>query len=147
MKKILVLHGPNLNLLGMREQGIYGTMSLNQLNQELTTKAHACGFTLITQQSNSEGELINAIQSTISENIAYVILNPAGLTHTSVAMRDALLATDIPFVEVHISNTYAREAFRHRSLFSDIAKGVIIGFGPIGYFLALQAINELENTL
>mgnify|MGYP000552992919 CR=1 FL=1 len=142
MKKILVLHGPNLNLLGLREPSVYGRTSLSELNEQLQKHADNAGFVLITQQSNSEGELVDAIQQAMHDKIAYIILNPAGFTHTSIAMRDAILAVQIPFIEVHISNVHARESFRHRSYFSDIAMGVISGLGTNGYLLALQAIIE-----
>lgn len=142
MKKILVLHGPNLNLLGLREPSVYGHTSLTELNERLIHQAKASGFILTVQQSNCEGELINVIQQAMNEKIAYLIINPAGFTHTSIAMRDALLAVNIPFIEVHISNVHAREPFRHHSYFSDIATGVICGLGTNGYLLALQAIIE-----
>ena len=140
MKKILVLHGPNLNLLGLREPSVYGHTSLEQLNEQLQKQASSSGFVLSAKQSNSEAELIEAIQQAREENTDYLILNPAAYTHTSIAMRDALLAVQIPFIEVHISNPYARESFRHQSYFSDIAQGVISGLGTNGYLLALQAI-------
>ncbi|RUQ95027.1 MULTISPECIES: type II 3-dehydroquinate dehydratase [Legionella] len=145
MKKILVLHGPNLNLLGSREPALYGTASLQELNARLQKEADSAGYVLRALQSNSEAELIDAIQRAKIENVQYLIINPAAYTHTSIAMRDALLAVAIPFIEVHISNVYAREAFRRHSYFSDIATGVIIGLGTNGYLLALQAIiNELK---
>ncbi|RUQ90795.1 type II 3-dehydroquinate dehydratase [Legionella septentrionalis] len=145
MKKILVLHGPNLNLLGSREPALYGTASLQELNTRLQKEADSAGYVLRALQSNSEAELIDAIQRAKIENVQYLIINPAAYTHTSIAMRDALLAVAIPFIEVHISNVYAREAFRRHSYFSDIATGVIIGLGTNGYLLALQAIiNELK---
>ncbi len=142
MKKILVLHGPNLNLLGVREPSVYGSTPLSQLNEQLQKNAKASGFVLIAQQSNSESELINAIHQAMTDDIAYIIINPAGFTHTSIAMRDALLAVQIPFIEVHISNVHARESFRRHSYFSDIAVGIISGLGTNGYMLALQAIIE-----
>lgn len=142
MKKILVLHGPNLNLLGLREPSVYGRTSLEELNEQLQKQADASGFILTTQQSNSEGALIDAIQQAMNDKIVYMILNPAGFTHTSIAMRDAILAVQIPFIEVHISNVHARESFRQHSYFSDIATGVISGLGTNGYLLALQAIIE-----
>lgn len=142
MRKIRVLHGPNLNLLGLREPSIYGQTSLATLNEQLEHEARAAGFLLDCQQSNSESELIHFIHQALNDGIAYLILNPAAYTHTSIAMRDALLAVNIPFIEVHISNIHARETFREHSYFSDIAKGVITGFGPYGYPLALQAIIE-----
>lgn len=142
MKKILVLHGPNLNLLGAREPSVYGSTTLIQINEELQKHAEASGFILTTQQSNSEGDLINAIQKASNDKVAYMIINPAAYTHTSIAMRDALLAVQIPFIEVHISNVHARESFRKHSYFSDIATGVISGLGTSGYLLALTAIIE-----
>jgi 3-dehydroquinate dehydratase-2 len=142
MNKILVLHGPNLNLLGLREPSVYGKTSLNQLNALLQKQAARAHCTLIAQQSNSEAELIDLIQQAARDKIHYLILNPAAYTHTSIAIRDALLAVKIPFIEVHISNIYAREHFRQHSYFSDIAEGVISGFGTDSYVLALQAIIE-----
>lgn len=140
--KILVLHGPNLNLTGSRETSIYGTTSLEQINIGLQTAAQAAGLTLKTLQSNHEGILVDAIQQALRDKVDYIIFNPAAFTHTSIAIRDALLAVAIPFIEVHISNIHARESFRHHSWFSDIAEGVICGFGPSGYHLALQAIIQ-----
>lgn len=142
MNKILVLHGPNLNLLGLREPSLYGKASLEQLNAKLQKQAAAAHCTLTTQQSNSEAELIDLIQQASRDKIHYLIFNPAAYTHTSIAIRDALLAVKIPFIEVHISNIYAREDFRKHSYFSDIAEGVISGFGTDSYVLALQAIIE-----
>ena len=145
MKKILVLNGPNLNLLGLREPSVYGSTSLALLNESLQIEAKAVGFDLTTLQSNSEALLIDAIHQSIADKIAYFIINPAAFTHTSIAMRDALLAVKIPFIEVHISNIHARESFRQMSYFSDIAAGVISGLGTNGYLLALQAIiKELK---
>ena len=140
MKKILVLHGPNLNLLGNREPFIYGTTNLKQINSSLIKAAQNAGFELTCFQSNSEGDLIQAIHQASQDQVQYIIINPAAFTHTSVALRDALIAVTIPFIEVHISNVYAREAFRHHSYFSDVAKGVISGLGAQGYLLALEAI-------
>lgn len=140
MKKILVLHGPNLNLLGTREPSIYGATSLDDINRGLLNEATQYGVELHCYQSNSEAELIEAIHKAGSDKINYLIFNPAAYTHTSIALRDALCAVAIPFVEVHLSNVYAREAFRRHSYFSDIAKGIISGFGAQGYSLALQAI-------
>lgn len=142
MKKILVLHGPNLNLLGTREPSVYGSTSLTTLNKQLEKNASSSGCMLTTQQSNSEFELINFIHQAAEQKIDYFIINPAAYTHTSIAMRDALIAVQIPFIEVHISNIYARESFRQHSYFSDIAEGVISGLGTTGYSLALQAIIE-----
>ena len=145
MKKILVLHGPNLNLLGVRESAVYGLTSLAELNNQLLKQADASNFTLTTLQSNSEAELVDAIHQSLNDKIDYIIINPAAFTHTSIALRDALLAVKIPFIEVHISNVLARESFRHTSYFSDIAEGVICGLGAHGYMLALQAIIERES--
>ena len=140
MKKILVLHGPNLNLLGSREPSVYGSISLEQVNKKLEIQASSAGLTLTALQSNSEPEIIAAIHQAYAEKTDYIIINPAAFTHTSIAIRDALLAVQIPFIEVHISNIYARESFRHHSYFSDVAQGVISGLGTNGYLLALQAI-------
>lgn len=137
MFNILVLHGPNLNLLGEREPKHYGHNSLTLINQTLTDICHAQNHTLTTFQSNAEHELITTIQT--AAHVDFIIFNPAAFTHTSVALRDTLLAVAIPFIEVHLSNVYAREPFRHHSYFSDIAVGVISGLGAQGYYLALQA--------
>ncbi len=145
MKKILVLHGPNLNLLGSREPTIYGSTSLNDINNSLIKEAKNAGLELTCFQSNSEADLIQTIHKATTAKINYIIFNPAAFTHTSVALRDALAAVAIPFIEVHLSNIYSRETFRHHSYFSDIAKGVISGLGAQGYLLALQAIiDELK---
>lgn len=145
MKKILVLHGPNLNLLGSREPTIYGSTSLNHINNSLIKAAKSANLELTCFQSNSEADLIQAIHQASNAQINYIIFNPAAFTHTSVALRDAISAVAIPFIEVHLSNIYARETFRHHSYFSDIAKGVISGLGAKGYLLALNAIiDELE---
>jgi 3-dehydroquinate dehydratase-2 len=146
MKKILVLHGPNLNLLGTREPSIYGATSLDQINTRLTKEATHAGFSLQCYQSNSEADLIQTIHQARIEKIDYIIFNPAGFTHTSVVLRDALCAVDIPFIEVHISNIYSRETFRHHSYFSDIAIGTISGLGTHGYSLALTSIIERESN-
>ncbi len=144
MATILVLHGPNLNLLGTREPGLYGKDSLEQINQRLTNTAIAEGHHLQALQSNAEYELIDRIHDAKKEQVDFIIFNPAAFTHTSVALRDALLAVDIPFIEVHLSNVYAREEFRQVSFFSDIAKGVITGLGIKSYELALSAaISQL----
>ncbi len=144
---ILVLHGPNLNLLGTREPEIYGRTTLADIHQTMEDCAKAAGIRLESFQSNSEGELINRVQAAAAEGVAYIIINPAGYTHTSVALRDALAAVSIPFIEVHLSNVSAREAFRRRSYFSDIAVGVISGLGSHGYELALEhAIRRLDQT-
>lgn len=145
MKKILVLHGPNLNLLGTRETSVYGAISLEEINHNLINIAAQLEIELYCYQSNSEADLIEAIHQAGIDEVAYILFNPAAYTHTSVALRDALCAVAIPFIEVHISNIYARETFRHHSYFSDIAQGIISGFGAQGYSLALQAIiKELQ---
>ena len=141
-KSILVLHGPNLNLLSEREPQHYGKQTLEDIDQALKTIASAKAIKLETMQSNSEGDLVNKIQSLHKDKIDFLIINPAAYTHTSVAMRDALSAVKVPFIEVHLSNVYAREPFRHHSYFSDIAVAVISGLGADGYIAALNfAIN------
>lgn len=146
MATILVLNGPNLNLLGTREPEIYGATTLDDINQQLTTQAMEAGHHLQTLQSNAEYELIDRIHDARKEGVNFIIINPAAFTHTSVALRDALLGVDIPFIEVHISNVHQREEFRSESFFSDIAQGVICGLGTQGYELALQAaIKQLSN--
>ncbi len=139
MADILILHGPNLNLLGTREPEHYGTTSLADIDRALTEQASAAGRRLATLQSNAEHELVDRVQSAQSEGVRFVIINPAAFTHTSVALRDALAATAIPFIEVHVSNVHAREAFRQRSYLSDLAVGVITGLGARGYRFALEA--------
>jgi 3-dehydroquinate dehydratase-2 len=146
MVNILVLNGPNLNLLGSREPEQYGHRSLNEIMEELDRFAGVCGHDLHYVQNNSEGALVEAIQKAASDRIDYIIFNPAAYTHTSIALRDALLAVDIPFVEVHLSAIAAREPFRQISYFSDIAMGVISGFRGESYMLALQAIVNLEDS-
>ncbi len=139
MSNILVLNGPNLNLLGSREPDKYGLATLEDINRSLNEQATAAGASLLTFQSNAEPELIDHIHAAPHEGIDFIIFNPAAFTHTSVALRDALLGVKIPFIEVHLSNVHAREDFRKKSYFSDIAVGVISGLGPIGYELALRA--------
>jgi len=142
---ILVLNGPNLNLLGEREPDQYGHRSLADIIQDMEALATACGQSLSAVQSNSEGTLIDAIQQAGRDGVDYIIFNPAGYTHTSVAIRDALLAVKIPFIEVHLSAVQAREPFRQKSYFADIAMGVISGFRGESYLIALQAIiNRIE---
>jgi 3-dehydroquinate dehydratase II len=143
MATILVLHGPNLNMLGLREPGIYGATTLASINQQLTQTCIDNGHHLQTLQSNAEYELIDRIQDSRKEGVDFILFNPAAFTHTSVALRDALLAVDIPFIEVHLSNVHKRESFRHHSYFSDIAQGVICGFGADSYQLALRAAFNL----
>ena len=145
MASILVLNGPNLNLLGSREPDQYGHRSLQEIMEELDRFAGACGHELQHVQDNSEGALVEAVQKAAHDGVDYIIFNPAAYTHTSVALRDALLAVNIPFVEVHLSAVAAREPFRQVSYFSDIAMGVISGFRGESYMLALQAIiNQIE---
>jgi 3-dehydroquinate dehydratase II len=139
MATILVLHGPNLNLLGTREPAVYGSTTLADINQRLNERASKAGHHLLTLQSNAEYELIERIHDARNEGVNFIIFNPAAFTHTSIALRDALSAVAIPFIEVHLSNVHAREAFRHHSYFSDIAAGVITGLGAQGYELALDA--------
>jgi 3-dehydroquinate dehydratase II len=146
-KTILVLHGPNLNLLGMREPEHYGCDTLAGINLMLTERARSAGVALETFQSNSEADLLGKIQSLIGNRVDFIIINPAAFTHTSVALRDALAAIKVPFIEVHLSNVHAREAFRHHSYFSDIAVGVICGLGAQGYALALDyALNSINKA-
>ena len=140
MAAILVLHGPNLNLLGEREPAHYGRTTLAAIDAGLRAEAAAAGHALTSFQSNAEHALIERVHAAAGEGVAAIILNPAGYTHTSVALRDALLAVAIPFVEVHLSNVHAREPFRRHSYFADIALGVIAGFGPDSYRLALAAV-------
>ncbi|HQR25303.1 MAG TPA: type II 3-dehydroquinate dehydratase [Steroidobacteraceae bacterium] len=142
MAHILLLNGPNLNLLGAREPGIYGKVTLGQVHERMTKLAAEAGHHLTAFQSNSESELIARIHDAPGSHVAFILFNPAGFTHTSVALRDALLAVKIPFIEVHLSNVFAREAFRHHSYFSDIALGCITGLGAGGYELALRAASE-----
>ncbi len=139
MATILVLHGPNLNLLGEREPGIYGSATLEDINQGLERRARERGHHLLSMQSNAEYELVERVQEARQEGVNFILINPAAFTHTSVALRDALAAVAIPFIEVHLSNTHAREEFRRSSYFSDLAVGVICGLGAQGYQLALQA--------
>jgi 3-dehydroquinate dehydratase-2 len=139
MATLLVLNGPNLNLLGTREPGIYGSDTLADIEARLRAQAEAAGHRLLFAQSNAEHALIEQIHRARADGVAFIVFNPAAFTHTSVALRDALLATGIPFIEVHLSNVHAREPFRHRSYFSDVAVGVIAGLGSQGYELALAA--------
>jgi len=145
MATILVLHGPNLNLLGSREPEVYGSTTLDDINRQLTERCIAAGHHLLALQSNAEYELIERIHDARHEGVEFILINPAAFTHTSVALRDALLAVAIPFVEVHLSNVHSREPFRAHSYFSDIAIGVICGFGAQSYDLALSAaLAQLE---
>ena len=138
--KVLVLHGPNLNLLGLREPEHYGRTTLEDIRTRLEARAKALGVALQHAQSNHEGELIDRIHAAGADGTQGIVFNPGAYTHTSIALRDALLAVRIPFVEVHLSNIHAREPFRHRSLLADIALGVIAGFGALSYELALEAL-------
>ena len=139
MAKLLLLHGPNLNLLGTREPEVYGHTTLADINTDLTTRAQAAGHTLATLQSNAEHDLVNRVQSARLDGTAFILINPAAFTHTSVALRDALTGVAIPFIEIHLSNPHAREPFRQHSYFSDKAVGVICGFGADSYRYALDA--------
>jgi len=144
MPSILVINGPNLNLLGTREPEIYGSETIDDIHQRLSQKANNAGHSLTAYQSNAEHELIDRIHAARDEAIDFIIINPGAYTHTSIAMRDALLGVSIPFIEVHLSNIHTREAFRHHSYFSDIATGVICGLGSQGYDAALDfAFNTL----
>lgn len=147
MTKILVLHGPNLNLLGTREPGIYGADTLDSINSRLLTTAMQSGIQLDTFQSNHEGQLVDRVQAAANDGTRFILINPGAFTHTSIALRDALLGVGIPFVEIHLSNVHAREAFRQQSYFSDVAIGVICGLGAQGYTLALEfALARLDAT-
>jgi len=142
MAKILLINGPNLNLLGTREPELYGATTLADIEQQLSEQATGLGHELIAVQSNAEAELVDAVQAAAG-NTDFVLINPGAFTHTSVALRDALLGVAIPFIEIHISNIHAREEFRRQSYFSDVAAGIMAGLGPQGYGLALQAADHL----
>jgi 3-dehydroquinate dehydratase II len=147
MAEILVLNGPNLNLLGEREPQHYGRTSLDELNARLAAIAQASHHNISFFQSNAEHELVDRVHAALRDNVAFILVNPAAFTHSSIALRDALAAAAIPFIEVHLSNVNAREAFRKHSYFSDLAVGVISGLGPQGYELALQAaMQRLHST-
>ncbi|MBZ0223441.1 MAG: type II 3-dehydroquinate dehydratase [Dokdonella sp.] len=147
MARILVLHGPNLNLLGSREPEIYGNTTLAEIDTDLAARASAAGHSLTSFQSNAEHALIERVQAARADGTAFILINPAAFTHTSIALRDALAAVGVPFIEVHLSNIHARESFRRHSHLSDLAVGVICGLGPIGYGLALAAaIARIERT-
>lgn len=139
MAQILLLNGPNLNLLGSREPAIYGSTTLADIEKTVGDLAHAQGHDLLTFQTNAEHALIDRVQAASGDGTAFVIINPGALTHTSIALRDAFLATALPFIEVHLTNVFAREEFRHHSYLSDIAVGIIVGLGAHGYELALHA--------
>ncbi len=146
MAKLLVLHGPNLNLLGNREPDIYGHATLADIDADLKARALAEGHELESFQSNAEHALVDRVQAARDDDTDFILINPAGFTHTSVALRDALAAVAIPFIEVHLSNPHAREPFRRNSYFSDLAVGVVCGFGPLSYGLALAgAIRRLQS--
>ena len=142
MANILVLHGPNLNLLGTREPDLYGNTTLVDINRSLEAQADELGHTLTTFQSNAEHECVQRVQTARDAGVDFILINPAAFTHTSVALRDALAAVAIPFIEVHLSNPHAREPFRHTSYFSDIALGVISGFQVLSYQLALLSAHQ-----
>ncbi len=143
MPKVVVLHGPNLNMLGIREPEVYGTTTLAQIDQRLALLADDLDLEILSRQSNKEGVLIDWIHGAYAEGFDGILINAGGYTHTSVALRDALAATGLPVVEVHLSNVHAREEFRHRSFIAPIAKGVIMGFGVDSYLLGLRAIASL----
>ena len=145
MKNILVLHGPNLNLLGSREPEMYGHVTLDEINARLMTLAGTNGANLFCFQSNSESALVERVQQARADGTQFIVINPAAFTHTSVALRDALAAIGIPFIEVHLSNVFAREAFRKESFFSDLAVGVISGLGAAGYESAVQYALHNKN--
>ena len=142
MSEFLLLNGPNLNLLGSREPEVYGAMQLTDIETRCVALADELGHRLSCFQSNAEHELIDRVQLAATESTDFIILNPGGFTHTSVALRDAFLGVGIPFIEIHLSNTFAREEFRHNSYFSDIASGCLFGFGAYGYELAVQAASR-----
>lgn len=147
MADILLLHGPNLNLLGTREPAIYGQTTLDDINRDAVAQAATAGLTLEAYQSNHEGQLVDRIQQARTESVRFVVINPAAYTHTSVAIRDALAAVGLPFVEVHLSNVFQREPFRHHSYFSDQATGVISGLGAAGYRYAIDfAIESIHKS-
>ncbi|MEY3539969.1 MAG: hypothetical protein RL184_40 [Pseudomonadota bacterium] len=146
-RSVLVIQGPNLNLLGMREPEVYGTITLDDIHKKLADLAKQADISLETYQSNHEGELIDRVQKAKKDGVSFIIINPGGFTHTSVALRDALAGVAIPFIEVHLSNIHQREEFRKHSYFSDLAMGVICGLGAHGYELALNTIqHKLSST-
>lgn len=145
MATILLLNGPNLNLLGKREPGHYGNLSLPEIETHLTALAAKQQHTLLCYQNNTEGALVDRIHQAMDDGTEFILINPGAYTHTSIAMRDALLGVAIPFIEIHLSNVHRREAFRHHSYFSDIAEGVMVGFGALGYELALYAAVQQLN--
>lgn len=143
MASLLLINGPNLNLLGSREPGVYGDTNLQTVEANLDTLAGELGHELVAFQSNAEHEIVDQVQQAATDKVDFILLNPGAFTHTSIAIRDALLAVDIPFIEVHLSNVFAREGFRHSSYFSDIAAGCIFGLGVYGYEIALRAASRL----
>ena len=145
-KKILVIHGPNLNMLGKREPEIYGNTSLEEINRELRKQGESLGLEVECFQSNHEGEIVGKIQSAF-RNCDGIIINPAAYTHTSIAIRDALLLPDVPMIEIHLSNIWKREPFRHKSMISDIVTAQMAGFGYRGYFMALSALAEMIQAM
>ena len=148
MSHLLLLNGPNLNLLGTREPEVYGSATLADIETQLTREAQALGHQLSVFQSNHEGALVDRIHQARDEKVSFILINPGAFTHTSIALRDALLGVTIPFIEVHLSNVHARESFRHHSYLSDVAVGVILGLGAQGYSLALQAAHaHLSSTI
>lgn len=147
MATILLLNGPNLNLLGKREPGHYGSLTLAEIEARLTMLASEQHHTLLSYQNNTEGALVDRIHQAMDEGVHYILINPGAYTHTSVAIRDALLGVAIPFIEIHLSNVHRREPFRHHSYFSDVADGIIVGLGALGYELALYAaIQKIKQT-
>ena len=146
MARILLLNGPNLNLLGVREPSVYGATTLLEILTRVRQRAAALGHELLDMQSNAEHELIERIHAAKQEGVSFIIINPGAFTHTSIALRDAFMSVAIPFIEVHLSNIFARESFRHQSYLSDVAAGCIVGLGPIGYELALQAASARLTT-
>jgi 3-dehydroquinate dehydratase-2 len=142
MASLLLINGPNLNLLGTREPGVYGETNLADVETRLTAMAKDLGHDLVCFQSNAEHEIVDRVQQAGSDAVNFILLNPGAFTHTSIATRDALLAVSIPFIEIHLSNVFAREEFRHSSYFSDIAAGCLFGLGAYGYELALQAASQ-----
>ena len=142
MASLLLINGPNLNLLGSREPGVYGATSLADVEARLEELSGELGHEIVAFQSNAEHEIVDRIQQARTDKVDYILLNPGAFTHTSIAMRDALLAVEIPFTEIHLSNVFAREDFRHKSYFSDIAAGCIFGLGAYGYELALLAASR-----
>jgi len=143
MASLLLINGPNLNLLGTREPDVYGHTDLHSVEERLATLAGGMGHDLLAFQSNAEHEIVDRVQQAATDKVDFILLNPGAFTHTSIAIRDALLAVGIPFIEIHLSNVFAREEFRHTSFFSDIAKGCIFGLGAYGYEIALQAASRL----